>query len=114
MMAYEATPGKLMDFGSYTFARTLAYQLTNVYKLRMAGVFMMSTCTLAIRTGMFPRWMALLGYVLALFLLLSVGRFGSAPLVFPLWALLISLYVLFANFHPRPAFMAEPSLRLDS
>ena len=114
MMAYEATPGNLMDFGTYTFARTLGYQLTNVYTLRMAGVFMMSTCTLAIRTGMFPRWMALLGYVLALFLLLSIGRFGWAPLVFPLWALLISVYVLFANFRPRPAFKAEPSLRIDS
>lgn len=75
---------------------------------------MMSTCTLAIRTGMFPRWMALLGYVLALFLLLSIGRFGWAPLVFPLWALLISVYVLFANFQPKPAFKAGPSLRIDS
>jgi hypothetical protein len=98
MMAYEAMPGKLMESGTYTFARTLAYELVNVYALRMAGVFMISTCTLAIRIGMFPRWMALLGYVLALFLLLSIGHFGWAPLVFPLWALVISVYVLIANF----------------
>ena len=87
-----------MDSGTYTFARTLAYELANVYALRMAGVFMISGCTLAIRLGMFPRWMALLGYALALFLLLSIGRFGWAPLVFPLWALAISVYVLLANF----------------
>ena len=62
MMAYEALPGKLMDSGTYIFARTLAYQLVNVFGLRMAGVFMFSTCTLAIRVGMFPRWMAFLGY----------------------------------------------------
>src|SRR5580692_1139167 len=98
MMAYEANPGKLMDFGIYTFARTLAYELVNVYALRMAGVFMFSTCTLAIRIGIFPRWMAFLGYTLAVFLLLSIGRFGWAPLVFPLWALMISVYILFANF----------------
>jgi hypothetical protein len=102
MTAYEATPGKLMDSGTYTFARALAYELVNVYALRMAGVFMFSTCTIAIRIGMFPRWMAFLGYALALFLLLSIGRFGWAPLVFPLWALVISVYVLFANFRSAP------------
>jgi hypothetical protein len=103
LMAYEASRGKLMDSGTYTFARTLAYELVNVYGLRMAGVFMISTCTLAIRIGMFPRWMALLGYALAFFLLLSIGHFGWAPLVFPLWALVVSVYVLFANFRPTPA-----------
>ena len=89
-----------MDSGTYTFARTLAYELVNVYALRMAGVFMLSTCTLAIRIGIFPRWMAFLGYVLGLFLLLSIGHFGWAPLVFPLWTLVVSVYVLFANFRP--------------
>jgi hypothetical protein len=102
LVAYETIPGKLMDFGVYTFARTQAYQLVHVYALRMAGVFMFSTCTLAIRIRIFPRWMALLGYVLALFLLLSIGRFGWAPLVFPLWTLVVSVYVLFANFRAKP------------
>ena len=92
-----------MNSGVYTFARTTAYELVNVYALRMAGVFMFSTCTLAIRVGTFPRWMALVGYALALFLLLSIGRFGWAPLVFPLWTLAISVYVLFANFRHEPA-----------
>jgi hypothetical protein len=108
MMAYEAIPGKLMDFGIYRFARTVAYQLVNVYALRMAGVFMFSTCTLAIRIGIFPRWMAFFGYTLALFLLLSIGRFAWAPLVFPLWTLMISVYILFANFRPQLAIEAEP------
>jgi hypothetical protein len=103
LMAFEASPQKVMDSGTYVFARTLVYVLVNVYALRMAGVFMFSTCTLAIRIGMFPRWMALLGYALALFLLLSIGHFGWAPLVFPLWTLVISVYVLIANFRPEPA-----------
>jgi hypothetical protein len=108
MMAYETIPGKLMDSGTYAFARTLAYQLVNVYALRMAGVFMFSTCTLAIRIGIFPRWMAFLGYALAIFLLLSIGRFGWAPLVFPFWALMFSVYILFANLRPQLAFEAQP------
>jgi hypothetical protein len=98
MMAYEANPERLMDSGTYTFARAVTYEVVNVYGLRMAGVFMFSTCTLAIRIGIFPRWMSFLGYVLAVFLLLSIGRFGWAPLVFPLWTLVISVYVLLANF----------------
>jgi hypothetical protein len=108
IMAYEEIPGKVMDFGTYRFARTVVYQLVNVYALRMAGVFMFSTCTLAIRIGIFPRWMAFLGYTLALFLLLSIGRFGWGPLVFPLWTLMISVYILFANFRPQLAIEAEP------
>jgi hypothetical protein len=34
---------------------------------------MMATCTLAIRIGIFPRWMAFFGCALALLLLLSSG-----------------------------------------
>jgi hypothetical protein len=103
MMAYGAIPGKVLDFGIYTFARTVAYQIVNVYAIRMAAVFMISTCTLAIRTGIFPRWMAFLGYVLALLLLLSPGRLYWAPLVFPLWALVVSVYVLLANLRLKTA-----------
>jgi hypothetical protein len=73
-VAYEAIPGKLTDSGIYTFARTVAYQTANVYAIRMAAVFMMSTRTLAIRIGIFPRWMAYFGFPLALLLLLSLGR----------------------------------------
>jgi CHASE2 domain-containing sensor protein len=58
---------------------------------------MITTCTLSLRTGIFPRWMAFLGIVLALFLLLSIGFFDWSPVVFPLWILLISVYILLAN-----------------
>jgi hypothetical protein len=106
IMAYEAIPGKLMDSATYTFARGLAYELTNVYTLRMAGVFMLSTCTIDLRIGIFPRWIALLGYVLAFFLLLSAGRWGWGPLVFPTWTFMVSVYILLANFRRVPAVKA--------
>ncbi len=101
IMAYAASPGKLMDSGIYTFARTVAYQIAAVYAVRMAAVFMISTSTLAIRIAMFPRWMAFLGYALALLLLLRSGHLYWDPLVFPLWVLMISVYVLLANLRPR-------------
>ena len=43
----------------------------NTYAIKMAGVFMISACTLFLRTKVTPRWMALLGFVLALLLLIS-------------------------------------------
>ncbi|MGC2785099.1 MAG: hypothetical protein WA397_14980 [Roseiarcus sp.] len=59
-------------FGSpvFRFARTLSYNLVNVYMVRMAGVFMISTSTVAMSTHFAPRWLAALGYLLAVSLLL--------------------------------------------
>ena len=37
----------------------------NVYAIKMAGVFMISTSTVVIYTKIAPRWIAVLGYVLA-------------------------------------------------
>jgi len=94
---FGATPGKLTEVGIYTYGRLVSNEIMNVYAMKMAGVFMMSTCTLSLRTGIFPRWMAFLGIALALFLLLSLGLFFWSPLVFPLWVLLISVHILLAN-----------------
>jgi hypothetical protein len=107
IMAYEAIPGKLMDSASYTFGRGVSYELANVYMLRMAGVFMISTCTIDMRIGIFPRWMAYLGYVFALYLLVGAGRWGWSPLVFPVWTFVISVYILIANFRPEPTARAS-------
>jgi hypothetical protein len=97
MALYGTVPDKLIESGLYTFGRVVTYEILNVYALKMASVFMISTCTLSLRTGIIPRWMAALGLVLALFLLFSLGRFSWASLVFPLWIMLISAYILIAN-----------------
>jgi hypothetical protein len=94
---YGASPNMLISSGIYTFGRTLTYEIMTVYTMKMAGVFMLSTCTLSLRTGIIPRWMAFLGMVLALILLLTINLFSWAPLVFPLWILLISVHILLAN-----------------
>ena len=101
MQMYGATPSMLIESGLYTFGRTVTYEIMNVYTMKMAGVFMITTSTLSLRTGIIPRWMAYLGLALALFLLFSLGFFDWAPLVFPLWILLISVHILLANLR-RP------------
>jgi hypothetical protein len=103
MISYRVDPERLIGSGIYTFARAAVYQIVNVYALKMAGVFMISTSMIALRTGIFPRWMAFLGVVLAILLLFAVGHFLWMPLVFPLWVLLVSVHILLANLKPRPA-----------
>ncbi len=98
IMAFRTTPDRLVESGIYAFGRATAYQLINVYAVKMAAVFMISTSTLALRIRIFPPWLAWLGYALALLMLLSTGYiFSWAPLVVPLWVLLVSLSILRAN-----------------
>jgi len=104
IMGFRAMPDRLFESGIYTFGRAAVYQLVNVYAIKMAAVFMISTSTLAIPTRIFPRWIAWLGYALALLMLLSTGYlFFWAPLVFPLWVLLVSVNILLANLKSVPA-----------
>ena len=60
----------------------------NVYGIKMAGVFMLSTSTILLRSAIVPRWIAFLGYGLGAILLLSIGVILWIPLVFPLWVFL--------------------------
>jgi hypothetical protein len=104
IMGFRATPDRLFESGLYAFARAAVYQLVNVYAVKMAAVFMISASMVAIRARMFPRWIAMLGFVLALVLLLSTGYvFFWAPLVFPLWVLLVSVNILLSNLKSAPA-----------
>jgi hypothetical protein len=91
--------GNLIQSGAYALSRAEIAQTMNIYAMKMAGVFMITTSTISLRTRLFPRWMSVLGYILALALLLSVGTIQWIPLVFPLWVLLISIYVLSENLH---------------
>jgi hypothetical protein len=94
---YQASVETPIDPAIYNYARVTVYQVMNVYTVKMAGVFMITTCTLALRTGIFKRWMAFLGIALALVLLLSVGYLYWIILVFPVWVLLISIHILLVN-----------------
>ncbi len=101
--SFQVAPRQLIESGIYTFGRTVVYEIMYVYTMRMAGVWMISTCTLSLRTGIIPRWMAFLGLALALFLLFSMGLLYWAPLVFPVWVLLISVHILLENLKKQKA-----------
>jgi len=86
--------GQLLDGSSFALGSRIAFELVNVYAMRMAAVFMISLATLCLRTGAMPRSFVLATYALALVLLLSIGYSLWAALVFPLWVLGFSLYLL--------------------
>ena len=48
-------------------------QISNVYAVRMAGVFMISLGTIGMRTRLMRRWLVLVSYLLALVLLLVIS-----------------------------------------
>jgi hypothetical protein len=63
----------------------------------MAAVFMFSTCTMAVRTGFLPRWIAFTGIACGLVLLLAIANYRLIWIIFPLWILLVSLRILVAD-----------------
>src|SRR5262245_19325655 len=53
--SYAIAPDTLIESGVITFGRAVMYTITNVYAIRMAGVFMISLGTIWIRTRVMPR-----------------------------------------------------------
>jgi hypothetical protein len=99
LSALSAQGESLLRTGAYLTGRAQVFQVQNVYGIKVAGVFMMSTSTVSLRTRIIPRWLAYLGFVLALFLLLTVSSVQWTPVVFPIWVLLMSVCILVQKFH---------------
>jgi hypothetical protein len=78
-------------------ARALAgvgYSMVFVFGVRAAGMYMIATTGLARSAGLMPRWLALLSYLAAAFLLISVTFHPSILMVFPAWVLVVSTLLL--------------------
>jgi hypothetical protein len=101
VIAFNATPDQALDPRVLAFARTLVSELINVYATKMAGVFMFSTSTIAIYTGVAPRYISYLGYGLALFLVFGSHYLDWSIFAFPAWVLLLSSHILADNLRSR-------------
>jgi hypothetical protein len=103
VIVHAAHPDSLRDSPAFAMARAFAYTVVNVYAIRMAGVFMLITSTIAFRTAFIARWMALPGLAMGLFLLFASQWVDWSFLAFPLWTLMISLYLLITSLRREPA-----------
>jgi hypothetical protein len=79
----------------WRFGRHTTYLVLTVYAMRMAGAFTISATTIAVRLGIIPRWLTAFGWFVALVLLLTVATVAWVSLLFPLWVLVLSVYLLF-------------------
>lgn len=100
LIAFKGEPAAFA-LPTFRFARAVSYSLVNVYMVKMAGVFMISTSTVAMSTRFAPRWLAALGYLLAVLLLLGSSFLRWSFALFPLWVLLLSIQILAGNLVRR-------------
>jgi hypothetical protein len=106
--SYDMAGKTMVESSVLNFGRAVTYTVMNVYAVRMAGVFMISSGTLWIRTGIMPRGLALLTYGLALLLLLAPSLSIWITLAFPVWVFIISIFILVK----RPMSAVAPDGRL--
>jgi len=92
---------------SADFARgmlAVGYGMVFIYALRGAGMYALTTTSLLREAGIMPKWLALVSYLVAAFLLLSTVMHPAAMLLFPTWVVIAGLVVFI-----RAGRVAEPA-----
>jgi hypothetical protein len=102
LVASSADPNEMINSPTFRYARATGYIFMNVYAIKMAAVFMISTSTVVIYTDIAPRWIAILGYMLACVLLVGSYYINLSFFVLPLWVFLVSIYILLDNLGRQP------------
>ncbi len=79
----------VIDFGKF-----VVLAITKTYAIRMAAVFMMSLATIWRKTGLMPRWLVAISYLVAVGLL-TIGDLSMwVAMAFPAWVLVVSGLIL--------------------
>jgi hypothetical protein len=94
IIAFHAAPEAVVHSAAFHFGRGLAYGMINIYLVKAAAVFIITTSTIAIYTRLTPRWLAIGGYFIAFVLLIGSYYLDWGILAFPLWVFLVGLSIL--------------------
>jgi hypothetical protein len=97
IIAAAARPSGPPNAGTLALGRNITSALLNVYSMRMAAVFTLTTVTIARRTAFVSRWVAMAGLATALVLLVGIGVSPWVELLFPAWVLALSIDILLAG-----------------
>jgi hypothetical protein len=89
--------GMRTDTETYRVSRRIAHSLMNTFGLRMAAVFMFVTSTIGLRTHAISKGVSFAGYLSGLVLLIAITDFAWVALLFPFWALLVSIHILITD-----------------
>lgn len=85
------------------------YGMVFIYAVRGAGMYALTTTTLLRAAGILPTWLAVVGYVLAAFFLVSTSTNPIVMLLLPAWAILVGLVILIRAGRHAPAVPQEAS-----
>jgi hypothetical protein len=102
LIAGQTQPGP-QGGRTLVFGRHVTILLLNVYAMRMAAVFTLTTVTIARHTKIVARWLTLAGLAIALVLLVGAGMVAWAELLFPAWILALSIDILISRSRASPA-----------
>jgi hypothetical protein len=94
LYGYSVNPGLLIEGGFYMIGRRLMVEIITVFAMSMAGTYVFSSGSIWLRTGVVPRWLAILTWAVAVVLWLSAIFGWWVQLIFPIWVFLISIYIL--------------------
>jgi hypothetical protein len=94
VLAFHAAPEGVLNSATFHFGRGLACGMINIYVVKTASVFMITTSAIGVFTGLTPSWLALGGYAVAAVLLIGSYFVDWSLVVFPIWVLLISITIL--------------------
>ena len=97
LIASTAGPNDQINSDTFRFARATVFIIANVYASKMTAVFMFSTSTVVIYTGIAPRWIAYIGFLMAMTVLIGGHYIGWSLAVLPVWVLMISVHILMDN-----------------
>ena len=113
--ATYAAAASAVEIGHATVSPTVARQLPLlgstlmfVFAVRMAAMFVFTTTNIARSVGILPRWFVLLSFAVGIFLLLSATFSYWLVLVFPIWVLVLCVFLLLRARH-IPADAMLPS-----
>jgi hypothetical protein len=76
------------------FGAMIVLAASKTYAIRMAAVFMISLATIWLRTGLMPRWLVAVSYVVAVALLIASDVGMWVIMAFPIWVLVVSALIL--------------------
>ena len=92
--ALVATDAGVTDVAVIAFGKLIVVSAAKTYAIRMAAVFMISLATIWLKTGLMPRWLVAVSYLVALGLLIAGDVSMWLTLAFPAWVLVVSALIL--------------------
>ncbi len=91
-----------MGSKTQSFGQALLLALSKTYALRMGAVFMISLATIWLKTGLMPKWLVGVTYLVAVGLIVSADVSMWLTMAFPIWVLVVSVLLLMPGRRHRP------------